>query len=158
MYPRGPPKPPPADGSEVQALPLQSIILQPTQGDRVTAAADGTLAVGGVAYHGAGGSPVKSVEVSVDEGASWHAATLLRGEVLADDAKAPHHWLRWKARVPLGGDGDARERPCTVCCRAIDVEGNAQPKVSQQQRGYLYNGWFAVDLTVAPPSAAGGTQ
>ena len=66
-----------ADGSEVQALPLQSIILQPTPGERVVAAADGTLTVQGVAYNGAGGGAVQGVEVSTNGGGSWSEATLL---------------------------------------------------------------------------------
>lgn len=144
---------------QVQALPLQSIILHPTPNARVATSHDGTLRVQGVAYPGAGGAPIEVVEVSADGGQSWHTATLLRDEVVADDARTPHHWLRWVARVPLGATSDlgggrcvepGADRPCTVCCRAFDTNGQSQPKVSPQQRGYLYNGWFHVDLTVTP--------
>ena len=69
-----------ADGSEVQALPLQSIILHPTEADRTAPNEDGTISLRGVAYNGAGGGAVAAVEVSADDGASWHAATLLREE------------------------------------------------------------------------------
>ena len=149
-----------ADGSEVQALPpLQSIILQPTQDETVAPSADGTLTVQGVAYPGAGGGPIEAVEVSADGGVSWHAARLLREEVLPDDAKTPHHWLRWVARVPLASAEQRRTERCTECrctlsCRAFDANGHTQPKVSPKQRGYLYNGWFHVDLTVAADEPA----
>lgn len=128
---------------QVQALPLQSLILQPSPHEHVTASADGTLSVQGVAYPGAGGAPIEAVEVSTDGGASWHRARLLREEVPPDDAKAPHHWLRWVAQVPLDSrgrtdsDNSACEHRCTVCCRAFDVTGQSQPRVSPQQRGYL---------------------
>ena len=139
-----------ADGSEVQALPLQSIILQPTQHESVVPEADGTVAVQGVAYNGAGGAAIRTVEVTSDDGATWHQATLLYDEVLKDDTSGrPHHWLRWSARVPLGLAGSRlKEGACVVSCRATDADGHAQPKVSQQHRGYLYNGWFMVTLDV----------
>jgi len=133
-----------SDDAEVQALPLQSIILQPAPRERVAAAADGTVAVQGVAYPGAGGAAIKGVEVSADDGKSWHAATLLRDEVLKDDATAPHHWLRWTARLPLGAGGGA------LCCRASDADGQTQPRVSTKHKGYLYNGWSRVEVTVTP--------
>ena len=157
-----------ADGSHVQQLPLQSFILQPAERERVAANADGTLSLGGVAYNGAN-SGVDAVEVSADGGASWHAATLLRDEVLPDDARSPHNWLRWVAHVPLprqlsastanmpDGEAEAGAR-CSVCCRAFDANGQSQPRVSQKQRGYLYNGWFKVNLAVAPAAAAGGAS
>ena len=110
----------------------------------MAAAADGTVAVQGVAYPGAGGAAIKGVEVSADDGKSWHAATLLRDEVLKDDATAPHHWLRWTARLPLGAGGGA------LCCRASDADGQTQPRVSTKHKGYLYNGWSRVEVTVTP--------
>ena len=91
---------------------------------------------------------------SSDGGASWHAAELLRDEVLPDDARTPHHWLRWVARVPLPRERGDAERRCVVCCRAFDANGQSQPRVSQKHRGYLFNGWYQVDLAVEP---AGGT-
>ena len=139
-----------ADDTEVQALPLQSVILQPTHQQHVALDADGKLRVQGVAYPGAGGAPIERVELSTDDGRSWHAATILREEVLPDDAKAPHHWVRWVARVPLSGAGAQ-----TVCCRAMDLSGQTQPRVSEKQRGYLFNGWFRVDLTVGSSGRTG---
>ena len=133
-----------ADGTEVQALPLQSIVVQPARGQPVRADEDGRFAVSGVAYHGAGGAPVAAVEVSADDGASWHRAKLLREEVLVDDATMPHHWIRWVARVPA----PHTQAHARVCCRATDADGHAQPRVSDKQRGYLYNGWHSIDVAV----------
>jgi hypothetical protein len=129
----------------------------------VVANSDGSLSLRGVAYNGVAGGAIEAVEVSADGGTSWHAATVLRDEVLPDDARAPHHWLRWVADVPLPKpmnpttsmepshkvEGDSAGR-CVVCCRAFDVDGQSQPRVSAKQRGYLYNGWFRVELTVVP--------
>ena len=113
--------------------------------EEVQPEADGKVLVQGIAYTGADGELIKAVEVSTNDGASWHTATLLREEVLPDDARAPHHWLRWVARVPPSG---ASAESC--CCRAVDVHGESQPRVSEKHRGYLYNGWFHVPFTIAP--------
>ena len=131
--------------------PLQSVILQPRDRATVVANADGTVSLRGVAYNGARGGALEAVEVSADGGHSWTAAELFRDEVLPDDARTPHHWLRWSADVPLPrGSGADGERRCVVCCRAFDLHGQSQPRVSPKQRGYLYNGWYKVDLTIAP--------
>jgi len=143
-----------ADGSEVQALPLQSIILQPTPDERVVAAADGTLTVEGVAYNGAGGGAIVGVEVSTNGGGSWCDATLRRDEVQPDDARTPHHWIRWVARVPRSGSSTTE----TLCCRATDENGQTQPRVSEKQRGYLYNGWSHVTVTLAGSGEHAGSE
>ena len=134
-----------ADGSHIQFLPQQAIILSPTKGE-VVSATDGTVRVRGVAYSAGGdmSAEISDVEVSVDGGEKWVSAVLMKGELRPDDAHVSslHGWVRFAADVKVKTSGST-----TVCCRARDSAGNCQPKVSVKQRGYLYNGWNTVDFT-----------
>ena len=65
-------------------------------------------------------------------------------QVLKDDATAPHHWLRWTAQLPLGVGGGA------LRCRASDADGGAAAARQHKHKGYLYNGWSRVEVTVTP--------
>jgi hypothetical protein len=93
----------------------------------------------GVAYAG-GGVPVERVDVSIDDGASWSAATLTRRELRDGKQWA---WTTWKAHVPLpraAADGDV----IVACSCATDAHGTSQPlradeALAQTPSGYFYN-------------------
>jgi sulfite oxidase len=144
-----------SDGSHIQYLPLQSIILSPTKNDLAVLSSANTVEVSGVAYC-AGGSDTRiiEVEVSADEGKTWTTARLMNEELVRDDAQSFHGWVRFQAhvRIPTSvsvEDSDFKAiQSARVCCRARDDKGNIQPKVSAKQRGYLYNGWNMIDFQV----------
>lgn len=68
-----------ADGSNIQKLPMNSFILSTNS----SVGTDGVTAVNvvGVAYGGGSGVPVAKVEVSADDGLTWHEARLDNREV-----------------------------------------------------------------------------
>ena len=53
------------------------------------------LTVRGVAYSGASGSAIASVEVSVDGGRTWNKANVKYDEVVKNDSSRFHGWVRW---------------------------------------------------------------
>lgn len=78
---------------------------------------------------------IKRVELSVDDGNTWHVADL-------DDHTADYCWQLWKADVPISADGQR------LLVRAIDTTGAIQPRTSKfNAKGYHYNGWHSVPLT-----------
>ena len=127
-----------AKAEQIQALPLQSLILEQkqkaTNGNEETA-----IEVSGVAYSGGTGNAIAKVEVSTDGGQSWIDATLKVDEVKEDGSHRNFGWIRWEASLP-------EVKTSSVCCRAIDTEGNTQPAISPKERGYLYNGWQTVQV------------
>mgnify|MGYP003386689154 CR=1 FL=1 len=125
------------DGSHIQQLPLQSILLS---GNRTELG----VSVEGVAYSGGSSAYIEKVVVSVDGGVTWLPSELRRDEIQNDDSHGFHGWVRFVGFIPLAeklaGDMDM-DMDIEVICRAIDSDGTTQPEVSLQQHGYLYNGW-----------------
>ena len=64
----------------IQALPLQSLVLVPEEGERVRASQDGRVGVRGIAYSGYTGAKIVRVEVSTNGGAGWEEARLREEE------------------------------------------------------------------------------
>jgi sulfite oxidase len=122
-------------------MPVNSVIGFPESGDALKAGKDGTIEVRGYALpHGPDGPAVK-VEVSVDDGISWHEADLLSDQ----EGDAKWSWVLWQARVePRAG------RNRRILSRAIDKGGNVQEKSPiWNLRGVAYNGYGEVrDLTL----------
>jgi len=129
-----------ARAEQIQALPLQSIVLKVEHkpSDRVQ--------VSGVAYSGGTGNAIARVEVSADHGLSWKKATINSEEIIVDDSSSNHGWVRWSAEVATEGT------TTTVCCRAVDSDGITQMKAPPKERGYIFNGWSKVE--VATPQKA----
>ncbi len=78
---------------------------------RATKLADGTVAIGGIAFAGVRG--IQKVEVSVDGGSSWQEATL-------DSARNEYSWNLW------GFAWDAQPGTYDVLVRATDGTGATQ--------------------------------
>uniref|UniRef100_A0A7S3LNJ1 Cytochrome b5 heme-binding domain-containing protein n=1 Tax=Aplanochytrium stocchinoi TaxID=215587 RepID=A0A7S3LNJ1_9STRA len=135
-----------ADGSHIQKLRMQSIILSPEEGETITCNRhDDKIHIKGVAY--GVDSSVCKVEVSIDGGFNWMEATLLTDEILKDDSVGSYHgWVRFVADVDAGTIKDKAIVEICALARATDSNGNVQPQVSTKQRGYLYNGWSIVQF------------
>ena len=146
----------------VYEFPVNSAIVSPTEGESVTPAEDGTIAVEGYAVSGAG-QRVVSVRVSTDGGEQWSDAVLTpdEGGSTLPEAQLPSpelpqrvaelgrnwSWLLWRVRVPVPRDAERLQ----LCCRATDTAYNTQPeRVDYNLRGYLSNAWSKVTLQVAP--------
>lgn len=92
--------------------------------------------VHGVAWAGHG--PVARVEVTTDDGATWHTAAL-------GPAGDPAAWRAFRARPPRpSGEGGAGAR---VAARATDATGVTQPAaIPPNADGYANNGWRSLAL------------
>lgn len=109
------------------ALPLNSVVAHASR------TSDDRLFVKGYAVPGPSGN-VKAVEVSIDEGSSWHPARITYQE-------GKWSWTLWETELKCSG------RSKKVHSRAIDSEGNVQPKEGVWNlRGVAYNGWGVADL------------
>jgi sulfite oxidase len=114
---------------------LKSFVTSPT--DAAPARA-GLVQINGVAF--SGGSAVKGVEVSVDGGASWRAASF-SGPNLGQYA-----WRRFVLALRMAPG------TYTVTSRAIAYDGSVQPELRvDNERAYGHNGWrdHSVKVTVA---------
>ena len=115
---------------------LKSFVTHPSEEGQTLRA--GLVQVHGVAF--TGGSPIKAVEVSVDGGKSWQAATLFGPHL------GRYAWRQFVAQVTLGAGQHL------ITSRAIAVDGTVQPELRvENERAYAHNGWrdHAVAVTVA---------
>ena len=138
------------DGSHIQKLPLNSIILEPCNGDSVSRNNDGKIRVLGVAYSGGSGNQVAKVDISVDNGMTWDPSKLLTNEIQSDNSSSFFGWVRFQASVviPPTYPSSNLHNSSTILCRATDEGGMVQPETSPKERGYLYNGWHRVDIKI----------
>ena len=123
---------PPADMRSLAAIPVKSLIARPADSAILP---PGPVEIVGVALSGI--ARIERVEVSLDDGATWAAATL-EGEPGAG------RWQVFRARF--------ERRPGTyrAMARAADAEGNAQPReAAWNPSGYFWNGWHTVGFRVA---------
>jgi sulfite oxidase len=111
-------------GEEVTAISLKSIITAPGNGATLS---PGNVAVRGAAY--AGEADIDLVEVSIDGGANWEAATFI-------GPHAPYAWRRWEFQWSVSAPGSY-----VIMARATDSRGKTQPEsASWNVLGYGNNG------------------
>ena len=109
----------------VTSLRVKSVIATPLDG---ASAPGGPLIIRGAAWSGDAG-PVTAVDVSVDDGRSWTAATLSRNQ------RTDFGWRLWEHRWRPTGEGSY-----TIRARARDAAGSVQPLEQQwNPSGYLWN-------------------
>jgi DMSO/TMAO reductase YedYZ molybdopterin-dependent catalytic subunit len=114
----------PKSGSVVTAIKLKSIITQPLQDESLPA---GPVTILGAAYAGEG--EVERVEISVDDGVRWHAATFM-------GPREKFAWRQWQFIWDAKNKGDFK-----IMARAADAEGRTQPmNASWNVLGYGNNG------------------
>ncbi len=85
-----------------------------------------------------GRGPITRVEVSVDDGASWHEAELIAPSL-------PYSWVRWRYPWTPTRLGEYELR-----ARATDVGGRTQPDATPyNDGGYVFNAVAAHPVTVS---------
>jgi DMSO/TMAO reductase YedYZ molybdopterin-dependent catalytic subunit len=85
----------------------------------------------------AGPAGVKRVDVSIDDGATWHRAILVSNP-------SPYEWTVWKYRLAPAAPGEF-----TVRARATDGDGYAQPE-RDPQTGSGMSGQPRMKVAIAP--------
>lgn len=114
-------------------MPTNSAIGSPSAGQTLPA---GIGRVRGYAIAAAGRS-IARVEVAADGGKTWAEARL-------SASSGTFAWRLWEAEVRLAPG------PAVLSARAWDSSGAVQPeKVDWNFKGYLYNAWHRVPVTVA---------
>jgi len=114
----------PASGEVITHMVVKSIITQPLKDEQFPA---GVIPIRGAAYAGEDG--IKEVEVSVDDGQSWHPATLIGLDV-------PYAWRHWEFLWEAKSKGTV-----TVMSRATATSGMKQPDTATWNKlGYCNNG------------------
>lgn len=99
------------------------------------AAVKESVEIRGFAFSGA--PDIRKVEISDDDGATWHTAEL-------DARHSPYAWRLWRYRWTPARMGKVR-----LMARATDSAGAVQPRDAVwNQSGYLMNGWHAIDVEV----------
>ena len=117
------------------SLRVKSIIAQPADGAVLDVSSSGRVAIQGASW--AGESAIARVDISTDEGRTWHAATL-------DPQRARYAWRLWHYEWrPI------RPGPYVILSRATDSAGRAQPMEPRwNPGGYLWNGVDKIHVQV----------
>jgi DMSO/TMAO reductase YedYZ molybdopterin-dependent catalytic subunit len=121
-------------GQRVTTIRVKSLITWPGRGGLIPT---GTHRIRGVAWSGQGA--ISQVEVSTDNGRSWHQAAL-------QEPQSPYAWQRWEYQWEVRKPGYYLIR-----ARATDDKGNTQPlQAPWNFRGYAVNSTHTVPVTVRP--------
>jgi sulfite oxidase len=119
-------------GKMLEELALNAVITTPKEGET---RATGPTRVQGFAIASAE-TPVERVELSIDGGATWTTADIVRR---AD----PYAWCFWEATLDLS-PGD-----CQIIVRAWDASKQTQPEDVRQIwnfKGYMNTAWHSVNI------------
>ncbi|UCH49427.1 MAG: molybdopterin-dependent oxidoreductase [Betaproteobacteria bacterium] len=127
-------KVPKEDFQIIEAMPVKSLITYPESG--IALSGSRALDVRGHAW--AGDHSVKSVDLSIDFGATWIKANLRK-------PANPYAWQHFTARVRFPSKGYYE-----VWARATDDTGEQQPfSIAWNPKGYLNNSMHRVAVNVA---------
>jgi len=119
----------------LRELMLKSLIAKPSPNEHIRAGS--MYEVIGAAWDGASG--VAAVEVSVDGGVSWRAATLI-------DPPRPFCWRRWRFEWQT----PANLTRCRVMARAYDLNGSTQPThYETKYEGYTIRHTIPIDVVIS---------
>jgi DMSO/TMAO reductase YedYZ molybdopterin-dependent catalytic subunit len=111
-------------GEVVKDIDVKSIITEPLTAEELPA---GIVPIRGAAY--AGGAGIQGVEVSVDDGKTWHPANLI-------GPRETYAWRHWEFLWEAADKGEY-----TIMSRATDGNGNRQPENAHWNvLGYGNNG------------------
>eukprot|EP01084_Bolivina_argentea_P309155 534727_1 len=132
----------------IQDMPVVSVFQYPAPGSVVISSEK--IEAKGYAWAG-GGRGIIRVDISADNGATWHTATL-------QPTNQPLHrtwaWTLWEVEIPvpqLPSEATTSNGRKTIelVCRAVDSSYNTQPeKPIWNMRGVISNGWHRVPLEV----------
>lgn len=126
----------------IQNLPVTSAICSPAHGSTID---DDEVMVKGYAWSG-GGNGIIRVDVSSDNGETWHTAELKKRA--GEESGRAWAWALWEAEVPVpkGHKGELK-----IVAKATDESCNTQPERADavwNLRGVACNTWATVVVNV----------
>lgn len=128
----------------IQNMPVTSSICTPKQGDKLEVDKDGFISVKGYAWSG-GGNRIVRVDLTIDEGKSWHVAELEQEDL-------PHGihygWSLWSAKIPAS---EFKGKNVEIWAKAVDSSYNCQPEKFENiwnLRGVLSNAYHRVKIEI----------
>ncbi|KAL7307952.1 hypothetical protein TKK_0000044 [Trichogramma kaykai] len=129
----------------IQEMPVTSAICCPQKDEKITVAKDGTIPVKGYAWSG-GGKKIIRVDVTADQGETWHIAELVAQD---PDAKEGRHyaWTLWSLNLPV----DKMKKSVEIWVKAVDSQYNTQPESFKNiwnLRGFLCNAYHKVKVNL----------
>jgi len=120
------------DGRPLREIAPRAVITEPTDGARLPRA---PFVVRGRAWSGR--APIESVELSTDNGYSWHPASLA-------DAPSRSAWRPWSISVDPG-----ERRELSVLAYAVTADGEHQPLTNVRTAlGYANNAARAIRVEI----------
>lgn len=125
-------KVPTSDFQIIHAMPVKSLITSP----KTRGTSGRTMTVAGKAW--AGDDVVKTVDISIDFGATWIKTDL-------DKPVNPYAWQSWSAKIefPMAGYYE-------VWAKATDDKGISQPHaIAWNPKGYLNNSMHRISVRVS---------
>jgi sulfite oxidase len=106
----------------------------------------------GYAYSG-GGRRIIRVDVSVDGGDTWRAATITHQDKdLKNEYNGCWSWTLWAASVPIPHDKLPPHGKVQLVCKAVDSAYNSQPAFTKDIWnfcGVLANAYHRVDVVIS---------
>ena len=129
----------------IQEQPVTSAIVDPQPNEEVEP--DQPFGVRGFAWSG-GGRGIVRVDVSIDEGQTWHTAELTKGA--EQHPTRAWAWTFWEIELPA--PASATGSAFNIICKATDASYNSQPESPQSIwniRGLNNNSWHRVPVSVA---------
>lgn len=126
----------------IQQLPVQSAICEPENGETLESDSE-EVTIRGYAWSG-GGRAIVRVDVSADQGKTWHVAELQSPKQSLYRTWA---WTLWETTIPLPADRQGQS--VELICKAVDSSYNVQPDNVDgiwNLRGVLSNAWHRVTV------------
>lgn len=131
---------------QIYDMPVMSIISRPKNGDKLSdiITDDKYIEIKGIAWSG-GGRGIIRVEISLDDGETWHLCDLQQEE--SQQRGKQWAWTIWKYKYHLSQDNMNPDKQLKIMCRAMDSSFNSQPDdVKHIANGtqYLNNSWHRI--------------
>nr|XP_027195241.1 probable sulfite oxidase, mitochondrial isoform X2 [Dermatophagoides pteronyssinus] len=140
----------------IQEMPIQSAICLPKPDEQVKIVwkeFDGrmqpVIEASGYAWSGGGRSVIR-VDLSIDNGHTWHVANLEQ-ETPTKGSTHTYSWTLWQIDLPLKNEQLFQGNQIQIICRAFDSSHNTQPSKSEEIwnfRGLLNNSWHRVNIII----------
>lgn len=129
----------------IQNMPVTSAICSPQAGDSIKVNENGCITVKGYAWSG-GGNQIVRVDVTTDQGKTWHVADLetCDKDSILHPTGRNWGWTLWTAKVPIVKAGSVE-----IWSKAVDSNYNCQPETFEftwNLRGVLSNAYHRIRI------------